>query len=424
MIRDTSAQDVVIDQNPLRKKRLIWSAAIGGVVIILASIVYPAYSRWANAEVSVPVARLRIASVTRGDFIKDISVQGRIIAAVSPTLYSSATGTITLNVNAGDEVKSDEILAVIDSPEINNELEREQANLESLTIEYERQKIEVKTRELQGQQTIDLERVTLEAAERELNRAKLSFDHGVLSQQDLEQKQDELATAKVRHAHAVQDADLQKESLAFDLRTKELEVNRQRLLVDNLQRRVDELTVRSPANGIVGNLAVNQKAAVAPNQALMTVVDLSAFEIELQVPESYADSLGLGMMAEIRDGQKQYAGAVSAISPEVQNNQVTTRVRFDGEVPGDLRQNQRVTVRIVLETSENVLLVKRGPFLESGGGRTVYKVGDGIATRTPVRLGSTSVNAVEIVSGLDVGDEIIISSTETFNSANTVYIRD
>ena len=99
--------------------------------------------------------------------------------------------------------------------------------------------------------------------------------------------------------------------------------------------------MKSPVDGIVGTLAVAERASVAQNAPLLTVVDLTAFEIEFQVPESYADDLGLGMDAEVTYAARKYAAKVSAVSPEVRQGQVTGRLRFSGETPQGLRQNQR-----------------------------------------------------------------------------------
>ena len=190
----------------------------------------------------------------------------------------------------------------------------------------------------------------------------------------------------------------------------------------DLARKVENLNVRSPVDGIVGDLAVQQKTNVAPNQALMTVVDLSQLEVQVQIPETYADALGLNMEAQITYAGNTYTGKLTAISPEVQNNQVTGRVRFAAQ-PKGLKQNQQVQVRIVMDSRDNVLMVQRGPFLDSGGGHVAYVVRDGVATRTPIDVGATSIGQVEITSGLKEGDTIIISDTSTFDSANTVLIK-
>ncbi len=139
---------------------------------------------------------------------------------------------------------------------------------------------------------------------------------------------------------------------------------------------------------------------VAANTALMTVVDLSKLEVELEIPESYADDLGLGMNAEVTIGAATATGKLSALSPEVVRNQVLARVRFDGAQPAGLRQNQRVTARILIEEKPNVLMLPRGPFVEDQGGRSAYVMDGSVAVRRPIQIGATSVSAVEILSGL------------------------
>jgi HlyD family secretion protein len=424
MIRDTSAQDVLIDPAPKRKRQLYVAGGGLAVLLIALLIIVPAWQRWASSDISVPLDRLRIATVERSDFVRDVGVPGKVVAAVAPTLYATAQGTVTLNVQAGDSVDLGQPLAVIDSPEIVNELAREKSRLESLALDFERQKIENRTEQLRNKQAVDLAKVKLDAARREAERARLSFDEGIMSRQEMEKTLDELATSDVEYKHAVENTQLANDGLAFDLRTNELAITQQQLLVDNLQRRTNELTILSPVIGMVGNIATSQKAVVAPNTPLLTVVDLTAMEIEAQIPESYADALGLGMPAEITYGNSTYEGIVAAVSPEVQNAQVTARVRFAEEAPSDLRQNQRVSVRVVMETKEDVLTVQRGPFLESGSGRMAYLIEDGMARRVPIQIGSTSVNRVEIARGLEVGDRIVISSTDTFNNADTVYLTD
>lgn len=203
------------------------------------------------------------------------------------------------------------------------------------------------------------------AANREKRRADEANAVAVISVLDFEKAQDDLRNAELAHAHAVADADLFDERLAFELRASELELDGQRLLVDDLQRRVDELSIRSPVNGVVGDLLVDQKAAVSRDMPVMAVVDLTRFEIDAQVPESYADDLGIGMDAEILVGMRRFAGTLVAVSPEIVNNQVASRVRFAGEMPPNLRQNQRLTTRILIEERPSVLTLQRGQFLEA-----------------------------------------------------------
>jgi len=421
-IADTSAQDIRLEP-PSKRQHVIIASAAGVALILLAWLVAPSVQRWVDATVSFPYERVRVATVTRGNLVRDVSVQGRVVAAVSPTLYSTAAGTITLNADAGERVIAGQVLAVVDSPELNNQLQQAQFSLEQRQVELERQRIESRQFALEKRKSADLAKVALTAADREKRRADQAYDLGVISVIDYEKAQDDLQNAELAHRHAVADADLFDERLAFELRASELELGRQNLLVENLERQVDDLAIKSPVSGIVGDLLVDQKAAVSTDTPVMAVVDLTRFEIDAQVPESYADDLAVGMQAEILIGGNRYAGELVAVSPEIINNQVNSRVRFRDSAPTNLRQNQRLTTRILLAEHNNVLMVQRGQFLDSGAGRVAYLLNeDGIAVRRPIEVGARSLGAVQIVAGLDQGDTIIISSLDPFRSADTVLL--
>ena len=421
-IADTSAQDVVIKAKPKSRQRLLIGAAVlAGVLAIW--LLLPSVQRWAGSSISVPRDRLRVAEVTRGDLVRDVSVQGRVVAAISPSLFAPDAGTITLLVEAGAVVEQGQSLAILDSPELQNQLQQEQATLDRLNVEFDRQRIETKQKALDNSKNIDLTRVTLVAAERERRRAEAGYKIEAISEIDFEKTKDDLETARLAHEHAVADATLDDERLVFELRTRELQVQRQSMLVQDLKRQVDELNMRSPVNGIVGNLMVDQKSAVSRNQVVMAVVDLSAFEIEAQVPESYADDLGLGMLAEVLVGNQKYPAVLVSVSPEIIQNQVTTRVRFAEDMPPGLRQNQRLTTRILMEEKNAVLTLPRGQFLDSGGSRIAYVLDeDNVAHRRSIEIGARSLAAVEVVDGLQEGELVVISSIDQFRSADTVLV--
>lgn len=422
-ITDTSSQDVALAPASSRNRWLV-GAILLLVLGLLLWLFMPMLQRWSQAEQSVALERLRLAQVERGDFVRDISVQGRVVAAVSPTLYASQAGTVTFAVESGDSVQAGQVLASIDSPEIESQLAQEQSRLLSLQVELERQQITTRQQQLENQKAEDSANIDLKAAQREMQRAQRAFERGALIEVDYEKAQDDLQTAELLHRHAQLDTQLDNERLEFELKTRQLSVDQQELLVADLNRQVQELNVLSPVNGIVGNLLVNQKTNVARNQPILSVVDLTAFEVEVQISESYADDLAIGMLAEVRAGNDIYDATLVAVSPEIIDNQVTGRIRFAGQVPAGLRQNQRLTTRILLEEKANVLMVPRGQFFDSGNGRVAYVVEDGMARRRAIVTGATSLNRIEILDGLSAGDTIIISGTDTFEGAETLLIND
>ncbi|MBT8081413.1 MAG: HlyD family efflux transporter periplasmic adaptor subunit [Gammaproteobacteria bacterium] len=423
-IADTSAQDIALAPRDPRRKWLLL-AGIAILAIALVAVAAPWVARWASATVSVPYERVRTATVQRGDLVRDVSVQGRVVAAVSPTLYASAAGTITLNVQAGEQVVAGQVLATVDSPELTNQLQQGEASLAQRKLELDRQRIQTRQQALERRKAADLAEVAVIAARREKRRAEQAREKGVIPEIDYEKAQDDLQNAELAYEHAVADADLYDERLSFELRASAFEVNTQELVVEDLRRQVGDLSIKSPVDGIVGDLLLEQKAAVSRDMPVMAVVDLTRFEIDAMIPESYADDLAIGMNAEITVGGQTYDGQLVAVSPEVVNNQVASRIRFADNGPTGLRQNQRLTTRILLAEHADVLMVQRGQFLDSGGGRLAYVVSDDrVATRRQIETGAYSLGAVEILSGLEPGETIVISNLDPFRGADTVLLTD
>ncbi|NHZ98889.1 efflux RND transporter periplasmic adaptor subunit [Massilia sp. CCM 8734] len=420
MIRDTSSQDATISAPPAHKARrrilaaVLAATAIGGAALLL--------SAWRGSEHAVSAARLRVAEVTRGTLVRDASVNGRVVAAVSPTLYATAPATVTLKVAAGDTVKKGQVLALLESPDLSDALKREQSSYQQLEAEVARQRILAKKQKLLAQREADTAEIDRLSAQRTLERYDSVVQEGIIAKIDYQKAKDALNSAGIRARHATQAATLEGDDVGLALQTKVAELDRQRLSMANAQRRVDELSVRAPVDGFIGTLSVQNRSVVAANAALMTLVDLSRLEVELEVPETYVDDMGLGMSADIALGNASASGKLSALSPEVVKNQVLARVRFDGAQPKGLRQSQRVSARLLIEEKRDVILLPRGPFVESEGGRFAYVVQGDVAVRTPIKLGATSVSSVEILSGLKPGDKVVIAGTDSFANAARVTI--
>ncbi|HVI58012.1 MAG TPA: efflux RND transporter periplasmic adaptor subunit [Luteimonas sp.] len=422
-IRDTSAQDHVVSPTrtaPRLRKSWIIGGAAGAVVLALLAWVV---AGWTSGGRSFDASRVRIAEVKRGDLVRDLSADGRVIAANSPTLYAIAAGTVALKVVAGDVVKKGQELAVVDSPELRSKLVQEESTLAGMEAEASRAVLDAQLARAAARKALDQAEIDRTAAQRDLERYQRAYEGGAVSQNELAKAQDELKKADIGLASAKKDNALQGEGATLDARNKRLLADRQKAVVAEQQRQVDALTIRAPFDGQVGQVQVPQGTSVVANGPVMSVVDLSKFEVEVKVPESFARDLGIGIPAQISSNGKVFKAEVSAVSPEVVNGEVNARLRFaDGQQPPGLRQNQRLQARIVLDTRRNVLMVERGPFLEQDGGSVAWVVEDGSATRRPIQAGASSLNAVEIVSGLKEGDRIVVSGTDQFGNADRVRI--
>jgi len=421
MLRDTAAQDRVIQPAGLWQRRrtpiIVVSCAVLALGVLLAFLL-----RFAGAGSSVDRSRLSIATVERGSFVRDVAADGQVVAAVSPTLYAAAAGTVTLKVHAGDTVTKGQVLAVIDSPDLTAKLSQEDVTLQGLRIDWQRAQLDAEQKLLQLKDAYEQAQVDQKTAQRESERSRKAYELGSYSELQALKAQDALEKAQFTLGQAKINYESQPKQNRFDIDSKKSLLDRQQYLVDDLKSQVDRLNVRSPVDGQVGQVQIADRASVAKDSPLLTVVDLSALEVEIKVAESLARDLRPGMTADLEADGRHWQGSVSGVSPEVVNGQVTTRVRFGAEKPAGLRQNQRLAVRILIDRRSNVLMLDRGAFMDQDGGGFAYVVHGNVAERRPVRLGAASIAKVEILDGLAAGDEIVISGTDAFNGAERVIL--
>lgn len=420
-IRDTSAQDRPLARSahhPLRGRRLLIGAIAVALLLWLASAALEALTGGA----SVSRERLNFAIVQRGDFIRDLAAEGRVVAAASPTVYAPSAGTVHLRVLAGSAVDEGTQIGFIDNPELSSQLAQDQAKLQALDVDYRRAQLDARQQAVIAQQTLDQAHIDFATAQTEHQRTQKAFELGVTAEIEVLRTDAALKKAQIALTRAQTDFDLQREGRGFDVEARRLARDQQQLRVAELQRQVDALTLRSPVAGQVGQLMIADRASVTRDTPLLSVIDLSVLEVEVSVAESFARDLTVGMPASLRGHGQRWDGQVSAVAPEVVAGEVRARVRFADAVPEGLRQNQRLSVRIVLAERRDVLSVTRGPFVAQGLGHEAYVVENNQAVRRTVRFGLSSIDKIEILEGLKAGEQVVIAGTDTFNHTERVRL--
>jgi HlyD family secretion protein len=423
MIPGTSAMDKPIERARGLGRRHAVLAAAGAALLVALALAVPAALRWSRADRAVDAARLNFGTVRRGDLERDVSAQGRVVAALHPTLFSPVAGIVALSVKAGTTVTRGQVLARIESPELRSRLVQERSTLLALQSDLGRAEIASRQSDLRARQSVEVLTKRQAAARRALERAQELLDQGLLNRVDYERARDDQEIAALELQNAQQGAGLEKETLEFEVHNRRQQVARQLSVVSETERQVKGLEIVAPFEGMVATVNVQDRDAVPANGPVLTVVNLSAFEVEFDVPENYASDLAAGTPAQILYEGRNWPGRVTAVSPEIRDSQVRGTLAFAGETPDGLRQSQRVSVRLLFERRPNVLKLPRGPFVESGGGRHAYVVEDGVAVKREIETGALSVSEVEIVRGVREGDEVVISDTSVFENAKRVLVR-
>lgn len=422
MISDTSSTDIARPAKRFRTRMPV--LVIAGVVVLAGcAFAYPRYRDWSDTERSYPADRIRIAEVQRGAFEQSVAADGKIVAQIKPTLFAPTEGAITLQVKAGDIVNKGSVLATIVNSDLTTELKQAETALVKAQIEQARQELETRQAVVENEEAREVSQVKLSTARRNLARYEKAQRGGAVSLYDFEKAQDELAIIERTDRSIASTRKLLGERLQFEVRSRALEIKQQRVLIEDFQRQVEELTIRAPISGQIGTVLVEDQDSVAPNQAIMTVVDLTAYGVLLQVPESYAKDLAIGLPTVITYEGLPYRGEITSMSAEVIGNSIEARAKFIEKPDGDLKQNQRVSLKIYFRTIADTIKLARGPFLEAGGGKVAYVVEGNQARAVPIELGAIGTSEVEVVKGLNPGDRVVISNTQVFENASKVLLR-
>jgi len=361
-LRDTSGQDRPLERPRLWRRHRTAAIAALGLAAGLGLIGLYLW-KYSGAGTSVSREQLSIAAVERGSFVRDVVSDGQVVAAVSPTLYANAAGSVTLKVHAGDSVVTGQELATIDSPDLTARWSQEKATLQALTLEWQRARLAVEHRQMQVRAALGQAEVDRKTAQRELERSRKAYDLGAYSELQTLRAEDALEKSRYALTEAQMNSDSEPALDRFEVDAKKSALDRQQLLVTDIERQVAALSIRSPVDGQVGQVQVEDRASVPRDAPLLTVVDLSALEVEIKIAESMARDLHAGMDADLSGGGRHLEG-----------------------------HRQRRVAR--------------------SGGRTGHDASAGAA----------SIAKVEILDGLALGDRIVINGTEAFNNAARVII--
>jgi HlyD family secretion protein len=180
------------------------------------------------------------------------------------------------------------------------------------------------------------------------------------------------------------------------------------------KRLLSATTVRASRDGVLTWLKNEEGASVTISEPLAKIADHSKFKIEATLSDFYSTQLTEGMSAQIYHDDKVIMGELSSLSPTIENGVMKIQVKLAEGNYQNLRSNQRVDVGLVLETIPQTMILPKGPYVSGRGLHHVFVIRDDNAFRTEVEIGTSNPNQHQIISGLLIGDEVIISDVKDY----------
>jgi len=382
-----------------------------GVALAVGAVLVAVLGLRRLIEPSVDRDEIRTSIVESGEVVASISAAGQVVPAHEQLVSALfASEVVEVLVQPGTEVEKGDPLLRLDS----RDLELEISNLtdqlalarnqrEGRLLELQKSLDEARSRHELLQVDLESRGATL-ARQRALAADGLIADGALLEAQldvkrttaELEQLERVMANAEASARTALERIDLETSILSQQL------AGRTRLL--------SEATVSAPRSGVVTWLLDEIGASVVSGAPLARVADLTAFRVEAGVSDFYASQLREGLAARVTVGDETLDAEVEAILPTVEGGSMKLIVGLAEPGHPQLRPRLRVDVEVVTGSEPDALSVRNGPALGAGT-RFLYRIERGWAIRTPVKLGLASRHRVQVISGLQAGDEVIISDT-------------
>jgi RND family efflux transporter MFP subunit len=399
---------------------------IAGAVVTGLLLTTLGLSRLRPAAPEVEGATLLIDTVKRGPLIREVHGSGTLVPENQRYVSAVTAGRVErVLMRAGATAESTTVLVELSNPDVQLEALDAERQLKLAEAELAGIRSTLESAKLAQEGALASSRTALHEAERAVSIAERLSKDGLNSQMDVDRARDQLTEAQERHTAETRRMEVATEAFVAQIDLRKADVERLKAIAYFQRERVASMQVRAGAAGVVQELSLEPGQWVQSGQRLARVASPGRLKAVLLIPETQARDVGIGLpaMVDTRDGTVK--GHVSRIDPGSQNGTVTVDITCDGALPRGARPDLSVDGTIEIERLKDVVSVGRPASGASETDAHLFRLApDGhSATRVTVKLGRASFNAVEIVSGLQPGDRVILSDMDRYDEKDRVRIR-
>jgi len=400
-------------------------------------IVYSVIGLFAVSIITLGVSRLRpaapslerstalIETVRRGPMLRDVHGTGTLVAEDIRVIASSTAGRVErVLIHPGTPVNPRTVLVELSNPELQQS---------AVDAEYQLRAAEAEQKNLKVR--LESERMTQQAAtatvHAEYQQAKLQMDADEALAKDGLLPPLSLKLSKVRTEDLANRYQIEQKRLEVTSRSAEAQISAQQARVSQLQallklkkEQVDNLRVLAGTSGVLQQMTAEEGQQVSPGTNLARVVEPQHLKAELKIAETQVKDVHIGQKAEVDTRSGIIPGHVARMDPAAQQGTFTVDVALEGELPAGARPDLTVDGTIELERLDDVIYMNRPAFGQSQSTIKMFKLDEGgqSAVRVQVKLGRSSVTSVEILEGLQPGDQVILSDTSTLDSYERIRL--
>jgi len=398
-------------------------AGAGLGALLLATV---AIGRLKPAAPSVERSTVWIDGVKRGPMLRQVRGPGTLVPDSIRWISAVTSGRVErVFVRPGAVVRAGTILLDMSNPDVQLEALTSEQQLAAAQAQLVSLRTNLNTSRLNQASTVAQVRTQLREAQRQLVSAESLITRNLIAQNELQRVRDQVAELTERLQIEQERLGLMAETVDSQLTLQQDQINRLRAISEYQRNRVASMHVLAGTDGVVQDLNLEMGQWVQSGTTLARVVQPGKLRAVLRVPETQARDVALGQKAEIDTRIGIVPGRVVRIDPAAQSGTVAVDVALEGALPQGARPDLSVEGTVEIERLDNVLFVGRPAYGQQNSTVGLFKLSDGgrYAERVNVRLGRASVNTIEVLGGLVVGDSVVLSDMSRWDNVDRVRLK-
>ncbi|MDR0697639.1 MAG: HlyD family efflux transporter periplasmic adaptor subunit [Tannerella sp.] len=415
--------DIQLEKKPplLRYKYLI-----AGVLILTGSIIYLLFSTIGPSKLRYDKENVQIATVVNDKFIEYIDVESIAKPKLTIKLNSMENGIVKRIVaEDGSMLNEGDTILILENLELLRAIEDEKDELDKQRISYREKTLQMQRRSSELKRNVLKTVYELERQSKQYNLDREEFELGIKSKAQMEVASDDynfknentqLLLEELRHDSLMNI--IQTDLMKNDQEREEKKYVRNRA-------RIEDLIVRASIGGQLSYVSVIPGDRVAAGSSLGEIKGVDDLKLTTLISEYYIERISIGLPASVSYQNRKYELRVTKINPEIKDRNFEIDLLFVNEIPDNIRIGKTYRTQIELGQPEDALVVEKGNFYTSTGGRWIFKLDEAghKATRQPVVIGKQNPRQYEILDGLKAGDQVVISGYDYFGDAQELILK-
>ena len=398
------------------------------VVLVAVSGLYLTSKSVISSDFAAKRDKLLIAEVERGDFAIKVRGPGVLTPKNIRWIASSVEGRAeSVLVKPGAAVKAGDTLMILTNPQLERRLEETRWELEAQQAETKAALVDLESQLLDQTAKVFNARLNYETVEMRLKAETELINNGAQAVSKLDFEKTKLQTEQTKQRWQIEQQREHKmrENVAAQRNALAARINKMQKTLQSMEEQVGNLTVTATIDSVVQDVAIEAGQQVIMGTNLAKLARQDELIAELQIPELAIRDVALQQKVLIDTRNNQVEGHIIRIAPAVNNGSVQVDVAFDTPLPADARPDLSVDGEILVASMTDTLFVRRPTFAQSNKTTNLFKLnstGDS-AERVVVDFGRGSVQQIQVVDGLTVGDKIIISQNDEIEKFERISIQ-